>query len=179
VSAVLNRQPSGTDAAAMDRRIVTRPELFQSCSPPMQRSCSPARGPRWRRDPTAWVYGWTVGRPDSGVRAMTAIDVHSAAVGSPAVPEAFRSDHGLPRQPSQAWVDPAPRAVPAHRWQVGWIGRGDHALLVLAELAAVSGDGQLTGSRREDLLAGSRCRTSRTTWSAGHARWRGGCTLST
>jgi len=70
---------------------------------------------------------------------MTAIDVHSAAVGSPAVPEAFRSDHGLPRQPSQAWVDPAPpAAVPAHRWQVGWIGRGDHALLVLAELAAVS-----------------------------------------
>lgn len=70
---------------------------------------------------------------------MTAIDVHSAAVGSPAVPEAFRSDHGLPRQPSQARVDPAPRAVPAHRWQVGWIGRGDHALLVLAELAALSG----------------------------------------
>jgi len=46
---VLNRQPSGTDAAAMDRRIVTRPELFQSCSPPMQRSCSRARGPRCRR----------------------------------------------------------------------------------------------------------------------------------
>jgi len=71
---------------------------------------------------------------------MTAIGVSLAAVVSPAAPWPSRSDNGLPLRPSPAWLNPVPRAVPAHRWPAEWwIGRGDHALLVLAELAGLSG----------------------------------------
>ena len=71
---------------------------------------------------------------------MTAIDVSPAAVVSPAAPCPSLSDNVPALQPPQAWLNPVPRSVPAHRWPAEWwIGRGDHALLVLAELAGLSG----------------------------------------